>query len=241
MIEIKNPYSRSRFTLKEKFQRKFTDLDVPLIKKIPLMEDWDEKPKYVPQFLNDLRQSAEYWNRDKWTNSKPTNVDVDLLTLYVSEYIPIENVDKLNKGLKKVFKTFAPKSFNTNEISRIDDFCNEVKQSIHGGSWSNFGFLEVGEESDLSGFAKRLTVHGTHVSSSSIILQFIITPSDNFVSEYKKLVESNVKDETVLTPSFKRFFSLNSRTSPGSRVKERLIEDLLLELKWRTLKEISKY
>jgi hypothetical protein len=239
MIEIKNPYSRKRFTFKEKLQRKFTFLAVPLIKMIPLKE---EKSKIIPKFLKQLRQSAEYWNRDKLTNSKPTNVDVDLLSLYVSEYIPIENVDKLNKGLKKVYKIFEPKRFNTNDISRIDDFCNEVKQSIHGGRWSNFGYLEVGEESDLFGFVKQLQVNGTHISSSSIILQFIITPSDNFVSEFKKLVDSNVKDETILTPSLKRLFSFwGSRTRPGSRVKELLIEDLLLELKWRTLIEISKY
>lgn len=242
MIEIKNPYSRTRFTLKDKFQRKFTEIAIPILKMIPHGATSNEKPKYIPQFLYQMRQNIDYWNDDTSINSKPENVDVDLLSIYVSEYIPIENVDKLNKGLKKVFKVYAPKAFNTNHRSDIDAFCNKVKESINGGSWSNFGFLEIRKETELSKFVKQIKVHGTHISSSSIILEFIITPSENYLKEYKTLVENNVKSETVLTPSFKRFFSLwSSKTTLGTTVKERLVEDLVLELKWRTLKEMSKY
>lgn len=36
----------------------------------------------------------------------PHDIDLDLVSLYVAEYIPIENVDKLNKGLKKLVRDY---------------------------------------------------------------------------------------------------------------------------------------
>lgn len=51
MIKIKNPYSSKRLSYKDKFNKKFTDLLVPYIKKIHLEEDWSFKSKYIPQVL----------------------------------------------------------------------------------------------------------------------------------------------------------------------------------------------
>ncbi|MDZ5712793.1 hypothetical protein [Jeotgalibacillus haloalkalitolerans] len=242
MIEIKNPYSRKRFSLKEKAQKKFTRLVVPWIRKIPLNDDYNAKRRFVPQSINRLRIDIEYKGGSLWTNNIPSGVEVNLVSMYVAEYIPIENIDKLNKGLKKIFKNFAPKRFNTNDISRIDDFCRKVKESIHGTRWSRFGFLEIDKEHELSKFVKRISVNGSQISSSSIIIEFIIEPSDNFHKEYKELIEKNVEEETVLTPKFKYFFSSWGSTTPSNIIaKEQMVEDFLLELKWRTLKEISKY
>ncbi|OIJ22014.1 hypothetical protein BKP45_04880 [Anaerobacillus alkalidiazotrophicus] len=242
MIKIKNPYSKKRSTLKEKIERKVTKFIVPWIKKIPLNEEWKEKPKFIPQFLYEIRIRLEYWDRDFDRNDIPEGVEVNLLSIYVAEYIPIENIDKLNKGLKKIFKEFAPKRMNTNDLTRIDDFCNEVRQSIHGRRWSKFGFLEVDENNQLKKFVKQISVNGTQISSSSVIIEFVIIPSDNFVKEYKQIIESNVKDETILTPKLKHIFSFwGSKTKPGTIVKEQRVEDLLLELKWRTTREIGKY
>lgn len=242
MIEIKNPYSRKRFSLKEKAQKRFTRLVVPWIRMIPLNDDYDAKRIFVPQSLNRVRIDLEYRRRKLWANDIPKGVEVNLISMYVAEYIPIENIDKLNKGLKKVFKNFAPKYMNTNDILRIDDFCREVKESIHGTRWSRFGSLEVDNENELSKFVKRIEVNGSQISSSSIIIEFAIHPSENFHKEYKKLIERNVEEETILTPKLKQFFSFWGSTTPSSVIaKEQMVEDLLLELKWRTLKEIGKH
>ena len=241
MIEIKNPYSRKRFTYREKFNKKFTDFFVPYIKKLPLKEDWNDKPKYVPEFLHMARQSIEGWEKYVWPTSKPNDVEIDLLSIYVSEYIPIENIDKLNKGLKKLLKKY-PDRYGYGQIKLVDEFCNEVKQSIHGGRWSNFGYLDLSSDKKMSQFVKTIQVQGTHVSSSSVIIQFIITPSDKFLEEYKRLVETNVTDGNVYTPTIKNFFKFwGGFQLPSSTVKEQMLEDLKLEIKWRTLKEISRY
>lgn len=241
MIKIKNPFSKNRFTLKEKAQKKFTRIVVPWIRKIPLNEDYNAKRKFIPQFLNRIRIDLEYGRRDLWGNSIPQGDDVNLLSVYVAEYIPIEDIDKLNKGLKKAFKEFSPR-FNTNRISNIDDFCNSVKQSIHGKRWSNFGYLEFDENDKLSKFVKRISVHGSQISSSSVIIEFSIEPSENFKKEYQKLIKSHVKVETILTPKIKSFFKFwGSKTPSNVIVKQQMVEDLLLELKWRTLKELGKY
>lgn len=242
MFKIKNPYSNKRFSFKEKAQKNFTKIVVPWIKKIPLNEDYNAKRKFIPQSLNRVRINMEYRRRNFWTNDIPKEVEVNLVSMYVAEYIPIENIDKLNKGLKKVFKNFAPKTMNTNDISRIDDFCREVKECIHSTRWSRFGFIEVDIDNELSQLVKRISFNGTQISSSSVIIELVIEPSENFHSEYRQLIESNVEAETILTPKIKQFFkSWDSKTPSNVIVKEQMVEDLLLELKWRTLKEIGKY
>lgn len=242
MIEIKNPYSKKRFTLKEKAQKKFTKIVIPLIRKIPLNEDYNAKRKFIPQSLNRVRINLEYSRQNRWTNDIPKEVEVNLFSIYVAEYIPIENIEQLNKGLKRVFKKFAPKSMNTNDISHIDDFCRKVKESIHSTRWSRFGFIEVPKDNELSQFVERINVNGTQISSSSVVIEFVIEPSEKFHIEYKKLIESNVAEQTILTPKIKHFFSSWGSKTPSSVIaKEQMVEDLLLELKWRTLKEIGKY
>ena len=156
-------------------------------------ENWNVKSKYIPKVLKSARISVQGWLRDKnWTNEIPQDIELDLLSVYVAEYIPIENVDKLNKGLKKLIKKY-PTWHQHGQAERIDEFCNEVKQSIHGGRWSNFGFINLGKEEKMSRFVESVHIHGTHLSSSSIILQFVITPSENFSSEFKKIAESDIK------------------------------------------------
>lgn len=243
MIEIKNPYSKKRFTIKEKTQKKFTKIVIPWIRKIPLNdnEDWNAKRKFIPQSLNRVRNDLEYRPKVFSKNDIPIEVQMDLLSMRVAEYIPVENLDMLNKGLKKIFKEFEPR-MNTNDLTNIDKFCNEVKQSIHGGSWRRFGILEIDQNNELSNFVKVISVSGTQISSSSVMIEFVIDPSDNFQKEYKQLIEGNVKEEPILTPKLKQFFSFwGSKTSSNTIVKEQMVEDLLLELKWRTLREIGKY
>lgn len=86
----------------------------------PFNEECDTKPKFIPRFLHEERLDLEYDSRNLWRNDIPKDVDVNLLVMYVAEYIPIENIDKLNKGMKKLFKLFVPKRMNTNDISNID-------------------------------------------------------------------------------------------------------------------------
>src|SRR5688572_25654746 len=109
MIEIKNPHSRKRLNIKDKFNKKFTEFIVPYLKKIPLDENWKTKSKFVPKVLESARISVKGWERNNWTTGIPEGVELDLLALYVAEFIPIENVDKLNKGLKKLISKYPEK------------------------------------------------------------------------------------------------------------------------------------
>lgn len=242
MIEIKNPHSRKRLTLKEKFDKKFTEFMIPHIKKIPLDKNWKITSKYIPEVLKSARISVQGWERDKsWTNEIPQDVELDLLSVYVAEYIPIENVDKLNKGLKKLMKKY-PVWHQHGQADRIDEFCNEVKQSIHGGRWSNFGYINLGKEDKISAFVENVHIHATHISSSSIILQFIITPSEKFSNEFKKIIESDIKEDKSFNLTFKNLFKFwgGGSLSPAI-IKNQMLEDYIIELKWRTMREVSKY
>jgi hypothetical protein len=239
---IKNPHSRNRLDLKEKFNKRFTEFTVPYIKKIPLDENWKVKSKYIPKVLESARISVKGWEREKISTSEiPQDIDLDLLSVYVAEYIPIENVDKLNKGLKKLVKNY-PFRFQHGQAERVDEFCNEVKKSIHGGRWSNFGFIDLTKKGNVSDFVKDIHIQGTHLSSSSIILQFVITPSDKFTNKYKKLIESDIKEGDSFNLRFKNFFKFwGGKRLSYDIVKNQMLEDLIIELKWRTMKEISKF
>ncbi|MFP7416102.1 hypothetical protein [Priestia filamentosa] len=242
MIEIKNPHSRNRLSLKEKFNKKFTDFTVPYIKKIPLDENLRIRSKYIPKVLKTARINVKSWERNRFRTSKiPQDIELDLLSIYVAEYIPIENVDKLNKGLKKLIKDH-PFQFQHGQVERVDEFCNGVKKSIHGGWWSNFGFIDLTKAGKVSDFVKNIHIQGTHLSSSSIILQFVIKPSDKFINEYKKLIESDIRGGHSFDPSFKNFFKFwGGKGLAYDIVKNQMLEDLIIELKWRSMREISKY
>ncbi|MFD1863478.1 hypothetical protein [Planococcus chinensis] len=241
-MKLKNPYSRNRLNLKEKFNRKFTDFVVPHIKKISLDEDWKVKSKYIPKVLESARISIKGLERDKTdTVEPPQDIDVDFLSIYVAEYIPIENVDKLNKGLKKLVKNY-PSPFNHGQTERIDEFCTSVKKSIRAGRWSNFGSIDFTKEREISGFVKSITIQGTHLSSSSIILQFVINPSDNFINNYKELIKSDIKEGFSFDLNLKNLFKFwGGKSLSYDIVKNQMVEDLIMELKWRTMKEINKY
>src|SRR5699024_6453645 len=52
----------------------------------------------------------------------------------------------------------------------------------------------------------------------------------------------NIIDRNVYTPTLKNFFRFWGEASyTSSSVKERMLEDLMLEIKWRALKEINRY
>ncbi|MDA2328241.1 hypothetical protein PDN49_27160 [Bacillus cereus] len=242
MIEIKNPYSRNRISTKEKIDKKITNFIVPYIKKIPFNENGRVKSKYIPRVLESAGISIRGWEREKISTSEiPQDIDIDLISLYVAEYIPIENVDKLKRGLKKMVKNF-PYPLQYGQDEQIDKFCNDVKKSIHGGRWSNFGFIDFTKEENISDFVKHIHIQGTHLTSSSIILQFVITPSEKFTSEYKKLIEADIKVEPSFDFRFKKLLKFwGGKSLAEDIVKNQKLEDLILELKWRTMKEIGKF
>ncbi|MDL4840352.1 hypothetical protein [Aquibacillus rhizosphaerae] len=242
MIEIKNPHSRTRLSMKEKFEKKFTKFTIPYIEKIALDDNWKVKSKYIPKVIESARISVEGWKREKSSTSEiPQDIDLDLLSVYVAEYIPIEDIDKLNKGLKKLVKNY-PLGYEHGQAERVDEFCNDVKKSIQGGRWSNFGFIDLTEERNVSDFVQKIHINGTHISSSSIILQFVITPSAEFTTEYKKLVESDIKDGQSFDIRFKNILKFwGGKGLSHDIVKNQMLEDLIIELKWRTMKEINRY
>lgn len=205
-------------------------------------EKWKAKSKYIPKVLESARISIRGWERERIsTNEMPQDIDLELVSLYVAEYIPIENVDNLNKGLKRLIKDHPyPHQYGQGE--HVEQFCSEVKKSIRGGRWSNFGFVDFSKNKNVSDFVKHMHIQGTHLSSSSIILQFIITPSDKLTNEYKDLVKSEITGGHSFDFRLKNFLKFWNNSSPSEDIlKNQMLEDLMIELKWRIMKESQKY
>ncbi|WP_377279150.1 hypothetical protein [Planococcus dechangensis] len=135
-----------------------------------------------------------------------------------------------------------PSPFDHGQTERIDEFCSSVKKSIQAGRWSNFGSIDFTEEKRISEFVKDIKIQGTHSSSSSIILQFVINPSDKFINKYKDLIKSDIKEGFSFDLNLKTLFKFwGSKSLSYDIVKNQMVEDLIMELKWRTMKEINKY
>lgn len=235
MIKIKNPFSHNRFSTKEKIQRKISAWVIPVIKIIP---DIPEDFKGL-KGLSFLQQSLRS-NFINTSTRKPEEVDLELLSVNIAEYIPVEEIEALHKGLKKLFKK-NPTFYNQMDLQRIEQFCNP-NQSIHGRSWIYFGQIDIKEDNKLSEFVKSIRMKGIKISSSSIGIEFFVTPSDSFQNNFKEIVCKDISGESVLNITFKNLFRFWGRSGNfGEKVKRRLLEDLLIELKWRTMKEINKY
>lgn len=187
----------------------------------------------------------KHWNFNREdSNQKPYGIELDLASITVGEYIPIENIDMMNEGLKKLFKQYDAKKLSTNfEVDKtVDNFCSGVKQSIHGGHWSEFGHLHFEDDKFLKEFVKTVKVSATHISSSSIVIEFLIRPAEPFLTKFNKTVEKHHPFEGFFTINKKNFFKgWWSREDKGRDIKQYNVEDLLLEIKWRTMKKIGSY
>src|SRR5699024_7619383 len=111
ILKVKNPYSKRRKTRKEKLNLKITKIITPYIKKISTVIIEKRHTKFIPESLYIAKETIERsWEREKiWKNKKPEDIQLTLERVYIADYMPIENVDVFNKGLKRLFsKKRAP-------------------------------------------------------------------------------------------------------------------------------------
>ncbi|MGG2084184.1 hypothetical protein [Lysinibacillus pakistanensis] len=243
-IKVKNPFSNKRYNKKERLKRKVSSIIIPLIVKLYLEIDDFGKSNLIPKSVKDFNRMYNYKKNvsDKlWDNSKPDNIEVDLITLTISEYVPIENIDELEKTLNKLLKTFKPKSFIYNDKDAIKNFCDDVSQRIHGKSWSRLGLFEINASHKLSKLVKSVEITAAHFSTTSIMLNFEVKPSEEFLKQMKLIMEKNIVEEILITSRIRKIFkSWNYSMKPGDSVKRRMIEDLIIELKYQTMKVFNK-
>lgn len=242
ILKFRNPYSKQRKTKKEKLKLFITKSIIPYIKKAPTAVNEKVYSKFLPESIYAAKETIEFhWERKKsWTNKKPNDVQLLLKKIYISDYIPIEKIEVFNKGLKRIFSNNRAPFEHGNE-ERIDEFCKNVNFNLYGGLWSNFGSIKFNGD-EITEFIDGIHISATHVGSSTIIAQFIITPSDNFLREFEYILDKEIKDEGYFEFQIKNFLTFwNNRTQPGTNVKHEMVEDYLLELKWIAMKEINKY
>lgn len=259
-MKITNPYSKKRFTLVEKFDRKITKILSPIfkyyIKKYGVYGmDIDKKPKYI---LSSFHHVAYFMKREeeyllfKERNgqalepliSMPSYIDLNLNVIFVSDLIQIENLTEFKKGLKKIFKEYNKSNsiFNRYDPENIDKFCEDVYKSLSGGEWSPIGKIEIDDEKSISLFVESIDVQVTHISSSFIVLGLTIYPSKSFLKEFKEIMIKHYQPEKIIKIRKEKFatqwkYVTLNRTS----VKEKILEDYKLEIKWRVLKLFNKY
>ncbi|MGG5762641.1 hypothetical protein ACQ3VC_14130 [Bacillus proteolyticus] len=234
-MKIKNPYSKGRYAAKEKLQRKVSNLLIPLINKLPKMNEGSD--------LERLRSGLNYKFYRNRTVKPPEGVHLDLLSINVSELIPIENVLSLKKGLKKLFTKHKPKRIHTfNDSKSIDTFCDIASMNLNAGTWYRLGVVEFSDDSALRDFVSHISVYGVHISSSLLMMHFEIVPSSIYQERLQHVIDKEVGTEIIYVPKlrnpFKRY-AMGSKTPDA--LKNIMLEDLLIELKWMTLDYINNF
>lgn len=243
-IKVKNPFSNKRFDRNERLKRKVSSIIILFIDNLNWEIEDLGKLKLIPQSVKRFSRTYNYRKKvsyKRMDNSKPNNIEVDLISITISEYVPIENIDDLERSLNKLLKKFKPKYYIYNDKDAIKNFCNNVSQEIHGKSWSNLGFFEINSSHSLSKLVKNVEITAAHFSTTSIMVNFVVKPSDEFLKKMKQIMNKNIVEEIIITSKIKSIFtSWGHKMRPGDIVKRRMIEDLIIELKYQTMQVFNK-
>ncbi|WP_336761486.1 hypothetical protein [Paenibacillus sp. USHLN196] len=230
-MKLTNPWSKRRLSRREKLGRFLAQQ----ISRIEIKE----------QDRNNLL-SCFYWSKkgsilNKGEVSIPKGTEVDLLSIAAAEIVPVEKLVDLKNGLKKLIHQYRPE-LNINNLDYIDEFCDNVASNIHGNRWSNLGYIKFRGDTEIGSFIDRVNIQATQVTSSIVVVNFLINPSSKYLSNLTDLIQNNVKGELIFKPKIKGFFKYwNSSTLPPEIVKRRMLEDQILELKWKLFNTISDY
>lgn len=241
MLKITNPISKRRFTFKEKLQRKATLLLVPLINIVPTSSRVKNKRNNLLKFYQNHSEESIY--KKKYINSKPDNVEVELVSINIGELLPVEEIKAFKSGMFHIYRDFE-RDFSrpSNDYDNVMRFCEEMEGNLHSRSWSNLGGVKVPEGNKLHKYVKNIKFSASKISTSSIVLVFNLTPSDTFLNSLDELMNKEIKEETIFTTPLKKIFkSAQAINYTKSQVKQRMMEDYLIEMKWHALSEINKY
>ncbi|MGF9850390.1 hypothetical protein ABHN09_02165 [Bacillus paramobilis] len=234
-MNIQNPYSQKRYSTKEKFQRRLSKLLIKSINKIPALNEAGH--------LNRIKLSLNYDFSKSETVAPPDDVSLNLLSVNVSELIPIENTLLLKKGFKKLLKKHKPKRILVaNDATSIDRFCEKASSRLNPGTWFRLGLIEFNENLPIGKYVDHIDIYGMHLSSSLIMLHFNITPSDSYKRDLEELIKKDFKGKRILkTKIMNPLKKASIYTNSSVNTKKEYIDDLLVELKWRALNYINKF
>ncbi|TDL70420.1 hypothetical protein E2R58_15175 [Paenibacillus amylolyticus] len=231
-MKITNPYSKNRFSRIDKFQRYLTG-------KLSLLK---LKERNNHDFLSSIYWGTRETGISSDSVSIPDDTQVELLTVTVAELISVEELADMKDGMKKLISLYRPSPFYFNDPNQIDEFYNKVTTDIHGRRWSLLGNIKFKENTDIGDYIEHVQIQASQVSSSIIVLIFQIHPSKIYLSEFDNVIKKNVQEERILRPKLKGLFKFwGSTTEFPETVKNRIVEDHILELKWKFFSEISKY
>jgi|GEM_PF-2725104 len=228
-MKIKNPYSKKRYTLKDRLSiRVLTRIGNKLIKLFP-----------------DNFKLRRLFGENITTDSKLANNEYfNLVNICLFELVPKENLKKLREGLKKIVKKYNTNtSLNFQKIDSIDSFCNDSINDLFSSGWSYLASIEFSKDNYINEFISEAHIYALYFTSSIVCIKFSLIPSESFKHYYNNFVKNNAKCENIYTnSSIKNIFKLNSwvrTTKSNISVKEKQIRDLIIELKWRFSSRIN--
>ena len=240
-MKYKNIITRKRENLKSKLNKFFSTLLFKCAIKI--------KTKNTNSFLYRLKVYFEDYRicrRMSDNNTIPHNDQLFLKKTSISEMFPIEDIDILKNGFKRLLKKAKIKKriyTQADNYERIEKSINSSSQNISGKDYYNIK-IDIDFTENKNSLIEYATFQIIRPLDTFIVLNIIVTPSVVFLNEFEKIINTQFHVEQVLSiyQLIKSGFRSFSTTSYNSlSVMNEKLDDLLCELKHEARNYFSKY
>lgn len=234
-MKINNPFSKEKDYYKKGISRTFGKFLITIYSLFPQKE-------HTKIYLEMLKKT---YSMDREPLLKPDFIgEYCLDSLIISDMVFVEDYENLRKGLHKLYKENIKTGYYF-DPKRIDEFFLNINSMLNPGSWSTLFSFKLKDE-NLSPFVSNISVSITETSNSFVTLYFQVSPTERYKEIFKKLVEDDADNRYQrLNPPiyFKDFFNITKWTNVTyneATHKLSTIEDIILEIKWRTVSYLSQ-
>lgn len=178
----------------------------------------------------------------------PQGTTLELAATWVVQAFKIEDLNDVRDGLKFLFDSHPSSRFFglRDSADRLEKAFKDVQSNPLARGWYNIGFIEPGhgQEKPLFPFVDTIDFQ-IYVPFADVVLLIVrIEPSERFKKKYLEVSNKHCGEVTILNwKSFIPGKRVRWRASmhQASRVKEKLFEALLSELRGQAVNFLGRY
>lgn len=246
-IEELNGYiAKNPFIKREPFKHFFMRNSFILYKKLRIkvskwypLADWQNMMWLRDRGFHWIKTNAAV-NSKKTDDRKAGQPYLNIEFISILDLIPKEQINDVLIGIEKFRKKHGGNSFFDRYINDAGYFDN----FYDGEAYSSLGDLSIKDRSKLKKYTDRISFHTVNISDSFCCLNIIVDLNKDLNKDLSTFLISNVPDQNrVVGYERKRWYqirNLGNGIFPGNTHKFKTFEDVITDIKWNVMKELSK-
>lgn len=239
-MKFTNPYIK-----KNKFENILNSLFVNLLL---LYSKVNKKTPTKPTQMNFLISSLTHNIKSIHTSySLGSNQELSLSNIILWELVTMDNLDSLIDGLFRL-----KRQFTTSQMSSGIDWSNDIlefKDSILNSllteSICNIEYIQFPKNHKLQPYIKNINIQLSSLTSTLISIQLTVSITPQFQTEINNIInDNNIPAKKLKFRKDKNIFNYNYWSVVSETLdsyKQKKINILLIELKFKILSELNKY